>query len=267
MCADEPGTAVYWDAVSAAYQAATRISTHDFHYGPLLPGDRELGLLPEDPTGLRCLEIGCGAGQNSIALARRGAVCTAIDISSNQLEAGRALAAAEGVNIHFRHADMDDLADQDPQPFDLIHSTYALPFSRDPEALIQACARRLSPGGRFLLTTAHPVYSGEWVEIDDDEDGLLLADYFHPPDDVRIDIDDQSEIRVRSVPLSTLTEWLHNAGFRLDRLLEPEPLTIPLLTEEEIRERIPYESEAWRELYPVLQRVPVVVILATTLVS
>lgn len=269
MCADTLGTAAYWDAVSATYQATTRISTRDFHYGPLLPGDRELGLLPDDLAGLRCLEVGCGAGQNSMVLARRGADCTAIDISAKQLDAGRALATAEGLDIDFRLADMDELAGRISGVFDLVHSTYALPFARNQEALIRTCRDLLVPGGQFLLTTAHPLYSGEWVDIDDDEEGegLLLSDYFHPPDDVRIDVDDLSEIRMRSVPISTLTEWLRTAGFRLDRLQEPEPVTLPLLTEDEIRDRVPYESDAWRELYPVLQRIPVVVILSATRVA
>ena len=95
------GNAPYWDATADLYQRATRISVRDFHYGPLLPGDRELGLLPDPVEGLRCLEVGCGAGQNSIHLASRGAVCTALDVSDGMLDHGRRLAAREGVAIDF----------------------------------------------------------------------------------------------------------------------------------------------------------------------
>jgi len=48
----------YWDLLAPHYQEQTEISVDDFHYGPLLPGDRELGLLPASLDGLRCLELG-----------------------------------------------------------------------------------------------------------------------------------------------------------------------------------------------------------------
>ncbi|HSR35450.1 MAG TPA: hypothetical protein VLY63_33190, partial [Anaerolineae bacterium] len=63
-----------WDTISANYQAHTRISTDDVHYGPLAPGERELGLLG-NILGKHILEIGCGGGQNSIALTKWGATC------------------------------------------------------------------------------------------------------------------------------------------------------------------------------------------------
>ena len=68
----DESSARYWDDLADLYQKETRISTDDFHYGPLLPGDSILGLLPPVPQR-SCLEIGCGAGQNSIFLAKQGA--------------------------------------------------------------------------------------------------------------------------------------------------------------------------------------------------
>ena len=42
----DEGSARYWDDLAEVYQKETRISTTDFHYGPLLPGDSTLQLLP-----------------------------------------------------------------------------------------------------------------------------------------------------------------------------------------------------------------------------
>ena len=56
----------YWDETSEEYQEITRISIDDFHYGPLLPGDKEVKALPGITKGMKCLEIGSGAGQNSL---------------------------------------------------------------------------------------------------------------------------------------------------------------------------------------------------------
>jgi SAM-dependent methyltransferase len=145
--------------------------------------------------------------------------------------------------------------------FDLVHSTYALPFSREPEKVIADVASLLNPGGIFLLTTGHPVYAGEWIELsDDDEQGVFLPSYFHPPPDHRPAEDNHNGSESCSVPPSTVWSWLTNAGLTVDRFLEPEPLPIPDMTEEDIQARVPYESDDWRALYPILSNVPTVAI-------
>lgn len=263
----DKSSARYWDDLAAVYQDKTRISIDDFHYGPLLPGDSRLHLLPafNSPTACSpsqdvfdCLEIGCGAGQNSVFLAKQGARCVAIDISGEQLAHGRRLALAENVDIDFRCLSMDAMGD--PGRFDLIHSTYALPFSAAPQQVIAAAAAMLKPGGTFLLTTAHPLYAGEWLEVDDDEEGMFLPDYFSPPPDVRMSLDDKTFIGAQYWPLSKIAEWIYGAGLLIERLLEPVPLPIAEMSEAEILEAVPYDSPDWRELYPRLSRIPVVAI-------
>lgn len=253
----DQSSARYWDDLAALYQKETRISTGDFHYGPLLPGDSTLHLLP-DVRGLRSLEIGCGAGQNSIFLAKQGAQCVATDISEKQLAHGRKLAGAEKAEVNFRRVSMDAM--DDLGVFDLIHSTYALPFSADPAKVIADAAAMLAPGGTFLLTTGHPLYAGEWLDIGDDEDGLFLPDYFRPEPDVRMSLDDKTMSAAHYWPISAVSEWIHSAGLMIDRLLEPAPMPIPEMSEAEIRAKVPYESADWRALYPQLARIPVVVI-------
>ena len=252
--------AQYWDATADLYQERTRISTRDFHYGPLLPGDRELGLLPERVEGQRCLELGCGAGQTSICLSRAGARCTAIDISKAQLGHGRRLAAGEGVRVEFVQGDLDHLPVRDLGRFDLVHSTYALPFAANPAAVLHDAAALLEPGGVLLLTTAHPVYAGEWVEAPDGDEGMLVYNYFHPPDDLREPGPGHDGARARAAPLGEVAEWIRAAGLSIDRLLEPAAKPIPLMTEDEIRDQVPYESDDWRAMYEILSAVPIVAV-------
>jgi SAM-dependent methyltransferase len=253
----DKSSARYWNDLAELYQRETRISTDDFHYGPLLPGDSVLKLLPSVPQR-SCLEIGCGAGQNSVFLAKQGAHCTAIDISEEQLAHGRKIAAAEKTSVDFRCISMDAMGD--PGRFDLIHSTYALPFSADPQKVIADAAAMLNPGGTFLLSVGHPLYAGEWLEIGDGEEGLFLPDYFEPEPDVRMSLDDRTMSAAQYWPVSTVAEWIHDAGMVIQRLLEPAPMPIPEMSETEIRAKVPYEGAGWRELYPNLARVPVVVI-------
>ena len=253
----DQSSARYWDDLAELYQRETRISTNDFHYGPLLPGDSSLRLLPE-VRGRRALEIGSGAGQNSIFLAKQGAQCVATDISEKQLEHGRQLAAAEKVKVDFRRVSMDAMSGLGT--FDLIHSTYALPFSADPQKVIADSAAMLNPGGIFLLTTGHPLYAGEWLDVGDGEEGVFLPDYFRPEPDVRMSLDDKTISAAHYWPISTITEWLQSAGLVIERLLEPAPMPIPELSEAEILTKVPYDSAGWRDLYPQLARIPVVLI-------
>ncbi len=294
----DEGSARYWDDLAEVYQKETRISTHDFHYGPLLPGDSTLQLLPSfakasegkprfgknDPKHFQALEIGSGAGQNSIFLAKQGATCIATDISKEQLAHGRKLAKAENVEVDFQCVSMDALSSVDavspprsPRTekrgedtasttfapsglFDLIHSTYALPFSSDPARVIKEAVAMLKPNGTFLLTTGHPLYAGEWLEVGDDEAGVFLPDYFQPESDVRMALNDGAISAARYWPISQLAEWIHEAGLVIERILEPAPMPIPEMSEEEILEKVPYDSADWRTLYPQLARIPVVVI-------
>jgi SAM-dependent methyltransferase len=254
----DQSSARYWDDLAELYQRETRISTDDFHYGPLLPGDSTLRLLPNIGNFSQCLEIGCGAGQNSIFLAKQGARCIAIDISEEQLSHGRQLAAAEKVEVDFRRVSMDAMGDLGA--FDLVHSTYALPFSANPAKVIADAAAMLKQGGIFLLTTGHPLYAGEWLDVGDGEDGLFLPDYFRPEPDVRMSLDDKTMSAAQTWPISTLSEWIYAAGLVAERLLEPAPMPIPDMSEAEIHTKVPYESADWRTLYPQLVRIPVVVI-------
>jgi SAM-dependent methyltransferase len=254
----DKSSARYWDDLAELYQKETRISTDDFHYGPLLPGDSKLKLLPTIGKSFQTLEIGSGAGQNSIFLAKQGAQCVAIDISEEQLAYGRKLAAAENVDVDFRCVSMDAMGDLGK--FDLIHSTYALPFSADPQKVIAEIAAMLKPGGTFLLTTGHPLYAGEWLDIGDGEDGVFIPDYFKPDPDVRMSLDDQTMSAAQYWPISQIAEWIHAAGLMIERFLEPAPMPIPEMSEAEIRAKVPYDSTGWRELYHQLARIPVVMI-------
>ena len=132
---DRRAQGAYWDALSDEYARMTRIDETDFHYGPQIPGESALRLLPPLGPGASALEIGCGGAQNSVWLARRGVRCTALDISEGQLRHARALAARCGVAIDLRRAAFEDFGSVLPAGalFDLVHSSHALEFADDPE--------------------------------------------------------------------------------------------------------------------------------------
>ena len=80
------------------------------------------GHLPNLPRG-RALDVACGAGRNSLSLARNGYSVDAIDISAEGIERGRAAAAVEGLIIDWHEADLESgLASIDglQPPYDLV---------------------------------------------------------------------------------------------------------------------------------------------------
>lgn len=146
-----------WDTFGRAYQSSVDISTDDVHYGPVSAGERELNLLG-DVAGKRALEIGCGGGQNSIALARRGAVVEGVDFAPSQILFARALAKSLRVNVTFRESDIQRL-DYPPASWDIVLSCFALEYVDNPNTLFQSIARWLKPGGLFCLADLHPFVS------------------------------------------------------------------------------------------------------------
>lgn len=246
--------AQYWNAIADAYRAITRIDAGDFHYGPLLAGESELRLLPPLTPGMKALELGCGEGQNSRWLARRGLQCTAIDISEGQLAYARKDAEAEGLTIDFRCSSIEDF--EIPQEaYELITSSHAFEFVEDPFGLVKRVAAGLKPGGWFVLSTVHPVYNGDWVEADEEDGsetwGRLLVNYFRPIDDVREQPEGEGEsIASRAYPVSAWFNAFRAAGLRVERLEEPPAAEHPA-----------YASDDWQAAFDECSAIPTTLIL------
>ena len=250
---------LYWNETADLYQDVTRINTDDFHYGPLLPGEKELQLLP-NLENKRCLEIGSGAAQNSFYLKSIGAgECVALDISEEQLEHAKKIGEKLNQQVETVCAPIDEMPVDKMGKFDFIHSTWAFPFSQDQGRVVKQCADMLNEGGQLMITTGHPVFAGEWIILDEYEQGMFLTSYFNPPADVRFTEDEENFIRAEQVPIGTFIDYLLDAGLTIKRVLEPKPIELETLTEEQILTATPYDSPAWRELYQQIKSVPFVV--------
>ncbi len=145
-----------WDRSAAAYQASVDLPLEVAHYGPDVPDESELRLLGE-VEGKRVLELGCGAGQASIAFARQGAHAIAVDTSQAQLAHGRALAAQAEVRVEWHRCDLADLAFLRADSIDLAFSAYALAEVEDLDRVFRQVHRVLRPAGAFVFSYEHPV--------------------------------------------------------------------------------------------------------------
>ncbi|MCH2174309.1 MAG: class I SAM-dependent methyltransferase [Lentisphaeria bacterium] len=255
----------YWDETADLYNEITTISIKDFHYGPLLPGDSQLSLLPSQLQGLSALELACGAGQNTIYLHDQGVNCSAMDISQKQL--GEATKIATNRQINFFQSPLDALTEYPALgKFDLIHSSYGIPFADHPSKLIkQLCENHLNEGGTFICSLAHPLYYGEWLELDENEEGMFMDNYFeHKRDKRELYEGHVSEIGSDAYPISEMLNWFIDAGLKIEKVLEPKAINPNNLSTEQLNSKIPYYSKDWLELYPILAKVPVVFIIKAT---
>jgi SAM-dependent methyltransferase len=100
-------------------------------------------------TGMRVLDLGCGAGDVSMLAAEfvgpTGSV-VGIDRSQEVIAVARERARAAGL----RHVDFEEAsveAFSDPEPFDVAIGRFVLIHQADPAAFIRAAAGRVRPGG------------------------------------------------------------------------------------------------------------------------
>ena len=108
-----------WNTIANDYRSSIRISLDDVHYGPISPGEKELKLLGE-VEGKDILEIGCGGGQNAIALAKWGANSVGLDISEEQIKLAKTLASEQSVEVSFHVGNMENMTMFSDESFDII---------------------------------------------------------------------------------------------------------------------------------------------------
>jgi SAM-dependent methyltransferase len=209
-----------WDQYAAAYQAEVRLPTDVVHYGPDIPTEADLRLLG-DVKGKRVVELGCGGGQASIALARQGAIPTGVDFSSAQIEFARHLADTEGVKAEFRVGDLADLAFLRSDSVDIVVSSDAFGYIEDLSRVFRQVHRVLKVGAPLVFSLPHP--ARHMIDEDAEQPLLVRHSYF----------DRSPATRLRSGAM--LTEYRHGFGdlamglvrssYRIEAIVEPEPVT------------------------------------------
>lgn len=102
--------------------------------------------------GAQILDIGCGGGVLSEAMAKRGAQVTGIDLSPSVLDAAREHAAEEQVYVTYRQCDSTQLAEEG-QTWQHITCMEMLEHVVDPAAVIKDIATLLKPNGYAFFST------------------------------------------------------------------------------------------------------------------
>lgn len=106
-----------------------------------------------DLAGQRVLDIGCGGGLLTEAMAAEGAQVTGIDLAKASLQVARLHGHESGVQVQYECVSAEDYAEQQAGQFDLVTCMELLEHVPDPAAVVQACARLVRPGGLVCFST------------------------------------------------------------------------------------------------------------------
>lgn len=137
-----------------------------------------------DAANSSLLHLQCHFGLDTLSWARLGAHVTGVDFSIPAIDLARALTAELNLEARFVCCDLESVAAQVPDQFDIVFSSYgALAWLPDLRQWADVIASRLVPGGRFHLIELHPVAG----MFDDEVDDLRVRyPYFRGAEPVRV---------------------------------------------------------------------------------
>jgi SAM-dependent methyltransferase len=162
-------------------------------------------------------------GQCSVAFARQGAIVAGLDLSDEQLSFARRLAAQEGVTAEFVQGSADDLFAFANGAWDIVFSAYAFQYVADMRRCLAECSRVLKANGRLVFSLDHPFRDCFMDSVNDEMSIIPMRSYF----DNRGMRWQWGNTGIHMVSYHfSIGQWsdmLMEAGFQLQRILEPSP--------------------------------------------
>ena len=206
----------HWNATADEYQArhGAFIGRDDPRWGVWQIPEEELRVLG-DVAGKDVLELGCGAAQWSILLARRGARPVGLDNSERQLEHARAGMEAARVDFPLVHASAEAVPLPDAS-FDVVFCDHGALSWADPYRVVPEAARLLRRGGLLAFSTTSPIASLCFHPETDVVEPMLHRDYFGLH---RLEGDGSNY----QLPYGEWIRVLGQAGLAVEALVEPQP--------------------------------------------
>jgi len=143
-----------WSQVADWYDQLVGEAGSEYHQAVVLPGVlRLLALQPAE----RAIDIACGQGVLCRLLASRGAEATGIDSAESMIEAARARGPE---NIRYQVADARKPTGLPADHFHAAACILAIQNIHPVAPVLDAVARTLVPGGRFVMVMTHPCFRG-----------------------------------------------------------------------------------------------------------
>ena len=103
--------------------------------------------------GLKVLDVGCGGGLISEALAEFGAEVTGIDMGEAPLKVAELHLLESGLSVEYIKITAEELSKERPEYYDVVTCLEMLEHVPDPASVISACAKMVKPGGDVYFST------------------------------------------------------------------------------------------------------------------
>jgi len=123
-----------------------------------------------DLKGKAVLDIGCGGGLLSEALAACGARVTGIDMAEASLDVARAHMQSSAMDTDYRRITAEALAEEAPGRYDVVTCMELLEHVPRPASIVSACSRLVRPGGDVFFATVNRTWLS-WLLV------IVAAEY------------------------------------------------------------------------------------------
>jgi len=101
----------------------------------------------------KVIDIGCGGGILSESMAKQGAEVTGADLGEAQINIAKLHALETGAIVDYVQLSAEQLADENPERFDVVTCLEMLEHVPDPASIVEACSRLVKPGGHVFFST------------------------------------------------------------------------------------------------------------------
>lgn len=189
-------------------------------YGPLAPTEEEINLFG-DVKGLKVLDIGCGSGHSLIYMEKRQAAeLWGVDLSTEQIHAARMLLKNSRSPVTLFEAPMEKNIGLPKGYFDIVYSIFALGWTTDLERTLANIHSYLKPGGIFIFSWEHPLYS----RVRNVQGNLLVNKPYH--EEGPYDHEGWTTPAImQQFRVSTYINTLIKHGFKIEQVVEDVCLT------------------------------------------
>lgn len=208
---------VGWDRRAAAHFDSDFYDLPGFLAGGTSLREIELAEL-EGVKGKSLLHLQCHFGMDTLSWARKGAICTGVDLSPVAIRKARDLAKELNLSSEFVCTDVYSFQRSASALYDIVFTSYgAICWLPDINRWAEVIASNLAVGGRFYMVEFHPVYD-------------LLAGYSYFTQ-VQPDVDEEAtytengddaiaKLATWAHPMSSVINALLNVGIRIERVSE-----------------------------------------------
>ena len=156
--------------------------------------------------GASVLDVGCGGGILTEAMARRGAKVTGIDLSEKALRVAQLHLLESTLSIEYLAVGADELSNSRGGKYDVVTCMELLEHVPEPAAMVAACARLVRPGGQVFFSTINRNPKSYLFAV-------IGAEYV-----LRL-LPKGTHDYMRFIKPSELSRWSREAGLRTDEII------------------------------------------------